>query len=182
MVIMSTPFKGTEAWWTNVKIFTKEIGNISMVLVSVGRMMEVEVPPELNESFLKSNENVDHEISKDSQVHLPYATHQPTMVYPNMESTTNHSDRDIDIAEKPSMMSNLGVKYERGPLSWMADYEHFDDAQLFDVSESVQSNYGTPDKSIPVSSVPCGGCGALLHCQVRHTDGEDEINQNQEES
>nr|CAD7426674.1 unnamed protein product [Timema monikensis] len=123
----------------------------------------LEVLPELNESFLKSSEIVNHEISKDSQVNLPYATHQPNLVWPNMESSTNHSDRDI--AEKLSIMSNLGVKDERGPMSWMADYEHFDDAQLFDVSESVQSNYGTPDRSIPVSSVPCGGCGALLHCQ-----------------
>nr|CAD7409495.1 unnamed protein product [Timema poppensis] len=123
----------------------------------------LKVLPELNESFLKSSEIVNHEISKDNQVHLPYATDQPTMVWPNMESTTNHSDRDI--MEKLSIMSNLGVKDERGPMSWMADYEHFDDAQLFDVSESVQSNYGTPNRSIPVSSVPCGGCGALLHCQ-----------------
>ena len=27
------------------------------------------------------------------------------------------------------------------------------------------SIYGTPDKSIEISAVPCGGCGALLHCQ-----------------
>lgn len=27
------------------------------------------------------------------------------------------------------------------------------------------SNYGSPDPSLPVSDVPCGGCGALLHCK-----------------
>lgn len=26
-------------------------------------------------------------------------------------------------------------------------------------------NYGTPNPNVPVSNVPCGGCGALLHCQ-----------------
>ncbi|XP_023219733.1 nitric oxide-associated protein 1-like [Centruroides sculpturatus] len=27
------------------------------------------------------------------------------------------------------------------------------------------SNYGTPNPSLPVSDIPCGGCGALLHCK-----------------
>lgn len=26
-------------------------------------------------------------------------------------------------------------------------------------------DYGTPNPNVPVSQVPCGGCGALLHCQ-----------------
>ncbi|XP_067142955.1 nitric oxide-associated protein 1 [Centruroides vittatus] len=27
------------------------------------------------------------------------------------------------------------------------------------------SNYGTPNPTLPVSDIPCGGCGALLHCK-----------------
>lgn len=30
---------------------------------------------------------------------------------------------------------------------------------------SNELNYGNPDPAVPVSSVPCGGCGAMLHCQ-----------------
>ena len=26
-------------------------------------------------------------------------------------------------------------------------------------------NYGTPDSERGISSIPCGGCGALLHCK-----------------
>ena len=26
-------------------------------------------------------------------------------------------------------------------------------------------NYGIPDSKSEVSSIPCGGCGALLHCK-----------------
>ena len=44
----------------------------------------------------------------------------------------------------------------------MTDYETFDDK--FE-EESWESYYGTPDPDSEVSSVPCGGCGALLHCK-----------------
>ncbi|CAK9832003.1 Nitric oxide-associated protein 1 [Anthophora retusa] len=48
------------------------------------------------------------------------------------------------------------------PHTWMHDYEHFDDT-LIDVD--WYKNYGTPNPDSEVSSVPCGGCGALLHCK-----------------
>ncbi|XP_076317173.1 nitric oxide-associated protein 1 isoform X2 [Tachypleus tridentatus] len=31
--------------------------------------------------------------------------------------------------------------------------------------EILKSDYGTPDPSFPISNVPCGGCGALMHCK-----------------
>lgn len=50
------------------------------------------------------------------------------------------------------------------PPDWMTDYEQYDDSE--EGSEtSWESNYGMPNSNIPVSSTPCGGCGALLHCQ-----------------
>lgn len=33
------------------------------------------------------------------------------------------------------------------------------------INPKPKINHGTPDKSIAISEVPCGGCGALLHCQ-----------------
>lgn len=42
---------------------------------------------------------------------------------------------------------------------WMNDYDTFDDS----VSD-VHSQFGTPDPSVPVSKVPCYGCGSLLQC------------------
>lgn len=56
---------------------------------------------------------------------------------------------------------------------WMTNYEHFDDNKLNNLQvtydEDTDDNgwhkyYGTPDLTAPVSQVPCGGCGALLHC------------------
>lgn len=43
--------------------------------------------------------------------------------------------------------------------TWMSDYEQFDDTLL------NVSYYGTSDPNSKISCVPCGGCGALLHCR-----------------
>ncbi|XP_078050974.1 nitric oxide-associated protein 1 [Augochlora pura] len=48
------------------------------------------------------------------------------------------------------------------PSAWMTDFHQFNDALADD--KAFQS-YGTPDPSFAVSSVSCGGCGALLHCK-----------------
>lgn len=61
----------------------------------------------------------------------------------------------------PTRMSDTSVS------NWMSDYECYDESE--DVLENPRSwelNYGTPDMNVPLSDVPCGGCGAVLHCQV----------------
>lgn len=51
--------------------------------------------------------------------------------------------------------------------NWLSDYECYEERNLEEENSipSWTSEYGTPDPSIDVSNVPCGGCGALLHCQ-----------------
>lgn len=49
---------------------------------------------------------------------------------------------------------------ERVPKNWLRDYDLYDEAE-----EEMTSTYGTPDPNVPVSDVPCSGCGALLHCK-----------------
>ncbi|CAL7952517.1 unnamed protein product [Xylocopa violacea] len=44
----------------------------------------------------------------------------------------------------------------------MCDYEEFDDT-LIDFN--WYKHYGTPEVNADASRVPCGGCGALLHCK-----------------
>jgi len=46
------------------------------------------------------------------------------------------------------------------PPNWMVDVEEYDDTL-----NMWLDNYGTPDPNSKISSVPCGGCGALLHCK-----------------
>lgn len=48
---------------------------------------------------------------------------------------------------------------------WMNDYEVFEEMD-FDEIGGEFSEYGTADPNVLPSDIPCGGCGAHLHCQV----------------
>ncbi|KAL0126503.1 hypothetical protein PUN28_005099 [Cardiocondyla obscurior] len=65
-------------------------------------------------------------------------------------------DVDASHNEKDSPSSNV-------PRNWMVDVEQYNDAS--DQNGTWLNNYGTPNPNSDVSSVPCGGCGALLHCK-----------------
>lgn len=56
----------------------------------------------------------------------------------------------------------LGDDLSKVPSNWMTDYETFDD--IFE-ENSWEAHYGTSKPNSKVSSIPCGGCGALLHCK-----------------
>lgn len=67
-------------------------------------------------------------------------------------------------------------EFDRSNINkWMTNYEYFDDTKLHQgdyeadsdeesVSSEWSSHYGTPNPNSGVTRVPCGGCGALLHC------------------
>lgn len=85
--------------------------------------------------------------------HLPFG--KPTRVEINEDETKSS---DIDHSN-----------------NWMTNYEYFDDTELHQSDETdgddgtsinsgQSSYYGTPNRNSRVSRVPCGGCGALLHC------------------
>ncbi|KAK9881719.1 hypothetical protein WA026_017237 [Henosepilachna vigintioctopunctata] len=50
---------------------------------------------------------------------------------------------------------------------WMLNYDNFDDTLLNEETLVLDGNinYGTPDPKTKISKVPCGGCGAHLHCK-----------------
>lgn len=49
---------------------------------------------------------------------------------------------------------------------WMTAYDNFENDLVDEVERNDEINYGTPDPNSEISNVPCGGCGALLHCKV----------------
>lgn len=62
--------------------------------------------------------------------------------------------------EAVSQVRTIEYKKKSPPKNWLKDYELYDEAE-----DDLQSEYGTPDPHYPVTEVPCGGCGALLHCK-----------------
>ncbi|KAG5681016.1 hypothetical protein PVAND_010482 [Polypedilum vanderplanki] len=62
--------------------------------------------------------------------------------------------------EKSNEEEEKDTQTKENPENWMKDYELYDEAE-----DEIQNEYGTPDPEHPVSEIPCGGCGALLHCK-----------------
>ncbi|XP_071875890.1 nitric oxide-associated protein 1 [Bombus fervidus] len=63
---------------------------------------------------------------------------------------------DVDLSDTDDMPN---AELRKVSDTWMSDYEQFDDT-LVNVN-----CYGTSDSNSKISCVPCGGCGALLHCR-----------------
>ncbi|XP_076754281.1 nitric oxide-associated protein 1 [Xylocopa sonorina] len=85
--------------------------------------------------------------------------------YLEMRKNRLSGESSIDAEQFENYMSNgnapLGELWKI-PYDWMCDYEQFDDT-LIDVD--WYKYYGTPDVNSEVSCIPCGGCGALMHCK-----------------
>lgn len=73
-----------------------------------------------------------------------------------------------DVSIKDEITGNMErYKLNEDTRNWMTDYENYEDDDIDNSNtEPWQLNYGTPDPNSVVSDVPCGGCGALLHCKV----------------
>ena len=67
-----------------------------------------------------------------------------------------------DFLEVNSSNSVAKGEWWKVPPTWLSDFEQYDDALM--KTENYDC-YGTPDPLSTISSVPCGGCGALLHCK-----------------
>lgn len=63
---------------------------------------------------------------------------------------------DTNMSYKSNLPSNV-------PSNWMVDVEQYNDVSH--QGSTLINIYGTPDPNSNISSVPCGGCGALLHCK-----------------
>ncbi|KAG4075871.1 hypothetical protein HA402_003697 [Bradysia odoriphaga] len=65
------------------------------------------------------------------------------------------------LREMQQSQSLIGDENDPKPFTnyWMNDYDIYDDSE-----SEAHSQFGTPDPSVPVSKVPCYGCGSLLQC------------------
>lgn len=96
------------------------------------------------ETLQNENEEKNEELQK---YHIPFSHAQS--IWKNFSTNDNTDlDESIEKSEKTTQ--------------WMRDYEFYEEDS--DDEFPDHSQYGTPDPSIPISKVPCGGCGAHLHC------------------
>ncbi|XP_045474500.1 nitric oxide-associated protein 1 [Harmonia axyridis] len=82
----------------------------------------------------------------------------------NDQLEVHHSDP----AESTYDLMRLRHELIKEKKNWMLNYDNFDDTSLQNETYETDGetiNYGTPDPKCEISRVPCGGCGAHLHCK-----------------
>lgn len=116
---------------------------------------------------LESN-NFNEEIIENVE-HEEQVTQFPFDTVDKFEENNNNNphlrEEFVERSIKDEILARKAELDKEGKSNWMTDYEYYDDSVVED-QNSWQINYGTPNPKSSVSNVPCGGCGALLHCKV----------------
>uniref|UniRef100_A0A1B6HVK5 G domain-containing protein n=1 Tax=Homalodisca liturata TaxID=320908 RepID=A0A1B6HVK5_9HEMI len=130
-----------------------------------------------NEYDVSSKENISLVSGNNNEnINLPYER------YHQVKFDSNH-DNLLDNIEEEDLLKyqNKHLPFDnlrdnlctRPKKSWMKDYDKYAEIAVKKIKEenedeidaSWKLNYGSADPNVPSSSVPCGGCGAHLHCQ-----------------
>ncbi|KAL0850650.1 hypothetical protein ABMA28_012403 [Loxostege sticticalis] len=106
------------------------------------------------EKLLKTESEPEKEIGEEL-FQLPFAKTTPVELDKN---------DNTDLPTQKSASSE-NAEFDKTDLDkWMINYEYYDDTKLDASEDEWSKRYGTPDPSVGITKVPCGGCGALLHC------------------
>lgn len=105
-------------------------------------------------------------------IHFPYQQETASNVVIETDQCVTNSCHDDDECLEDDATNAKTINEEvRG--RWMTYYDNYNDSTNNDLLEEEEItddewkiNYGTADPTSSISNVPCGGCGALLHCKV----------------
>jgi len=175
-------------WKKKVENFAKEVRNNELMNVPVYSVL-LDEKNEENDDLEQKYINAEEDTIKP--IHMPYAS---TDSYSNVDISSEMNENNFDentislnsrykiLYEKYLTEKNANLEKEKFnlqeylgerdtykedlptnvPFNWMVDVEQYDDT----LQDNIWlSNYGTPDPNSSISSIPCGGCGALLHCK-----------------
>ncbi|KYN34749.1 Uncharacterized protein C4orf14 like protein [Trachymyrmex septentrionalis] len=179
-------------WEKKAKNFANKVRNNELTNVPVYSVLLDERNEENDDSHLEQKYiNAEEDTTKPT-IHMPYASidsysnvdtfskmdeHTSDIMSLNDKYMTLYEEYLMEMNEKKeelkkkefNLQKYLGERdtYEKDfpsnvPSNWMVDVEQYDDALQ---DNTWPDDYGTPDPNSNISSVPCGGCGALLHCK-----------------
>lgn len=84
----------------------------------------------------------------------------------NVEGLIQNAEEEIEEADSEDYASGTDVLSEMTSIEDIFLDDDIPRAQTtHPQKKQKQKVHGTPDPSIPMSDVPCSGCGAVLHCQ-----------------
>ncbi|KAI4460796.1 nitric oxide-associated protein 1 [Holotrichia oblita] len=102
------------------------------------------------------------EALNDVQSHFPFELKESKTIDFNVQTNPtiidDNKSKDLIDLEIKQRLKHLNA------TNWMEDYENYDERKNEETNR-LEINYGTPDPKSRISNVPCGGCGALLHCK-----------------
>lgn len=111
------------------------------------------------QNTLKTMNKTENNRNPQNITQFPFESVDKIEINSNAKHETNEG---INIPKNE--ISERNTLLEKTKVNWMTDYENYDDSITED-DLTWKLNYGTPDPKSAVSNVPCGGCGALLHCK-----------------
>lgn len=125
-----------------------------------------------NEQIIHSE--TDNIREKNTEQEEPRLTHFP---FKNVSDTVNDSNvnkeeniqrgfEDHTVTIETEVRARQQTCTNETVMNWMVDYDNYDDRYEGVIDDNWKQDYGTPDPKSCISNVPCGGCGALLHCKV----------------
>ncbi|VVC87021.1 unnamed protein product [Leptidea sinapis] len=115
-------------------------------------------------SLQENGSKINERNSEDKTIfQLPYSTVASVNIIENDKNTPETKFNLNTVKELENEFDSSNIK------KWMTNYEYFDDTRLKEELDEEEDNdwiklYGTSDPHSTISNVPCGGCGALLHC------------------
>ncbi|CAH0554831.1 unnamed protein product [Brassicogethes aeneus] len=135
----------------------------------IKRNMQLIQPLPLSLKFINDNNN-NESVKHEEPVVKKTEEQIVSFPYENTDSSNfnvNRSNQDLNKVDLTAD-DEIRLKHEKMKevRNWMTAYDNYNDSNIEDMEdENWEINYGTPDPNSRVSNVPCGGCGALLHCK-----------------
>jgi len=99
----------------------------------------------------------------DAPVHFPFNKVKALKFKDGaVTEAQEYEEQDLTWAKSHDKM----VKHMVNEKNWMPHSPEIVNDAIIDDTQNFNLKYGSADPEVPVSNVKCGGCGALLHCQV----------------
>lgn len=114
------------------------------------------------DKLLKADQQREKVETKEKVFQLPFAGTTPIEVQNDVDS---RDEPQLKASNKQTSFNSNEPEFDQSNVDkWMTSYEYYDDTDTEPTNDQWLKRYGTPDPSIGISQVQCGGCGALLHC------------------
>lgn len=147
----------TQFKWKVAKQMKKEHVNYVDKLDTLGKI-PIALKYMENDGSVSFEEEIceDSHVETENEVKIPYGRESKLLTKVHAEERFNIKEDTCNVEEEVKMRYNM----QNNDSNWMLDYEKYNDEDMANVNF-----YGTEDPRSPISCIPCGGCGAYLHCR-----------------